>query len=338
MKKSAFTLVELLVVIAIIGMLVGLLLPAVQQAREAARNMQCSNNCKQFGIAAQNHLSTVRSFPSGGWKFRWTGVADQGLGMTQPGGWLYSCLPFIEQNALFQLGAGDSDDSNAVKTRLSTPLSIMNCPSRRTSKVYPHPSPYMPYARTGKEVTVDNCVKSDYAACTGTVNANSNGSNDYGGGHSGSLANVKHSDIEKKNAETSQSLTGVIYAYSQTSDGEVRDGFSNTYLIGEKHVNAYNYENGQDTSDNETGYDGHANDTCRGAFSGASNNLVYQDRAGLNRSLAFGSAHAGSCNMTFADASVQKISYSISFEVHYCLAHRSDGGYYNGNFVKLEYQ
>ncbi|MDO4628956.1 MAG: DUF1559 domain-containing protein [Planctomycetia bacterium] len=339
MKRSCgFTLVELLVVIAIIGMLVGLLLPAVQQAREAARNMQCSNNCKQFGIAAQNHLSTVRSFPSGGWQYRWTGVADQGLGMTQPGGWLYSCLPFIEQNALFQLGAGDSDDSNAVKTRITTPLSIMNCPSRRTSKTYPHTSGSSPYTKSGGSVTVDNCVKSDYAACTGTINPNGAGGNNDYGGHGGSIANIKLADIEKKNADASQSLTGIIYAYSKTSDGEVRDGFSNTYLIGEKYMNASNYETGNDGADNETAYAGHGNDTCRGAFDGASNNLVYQDRAGYQRHLAFGSTHAGAFNMAFADASVQKISYSISFEVHYCLANRSDGGYFNGNFVKLEYQ
>ena len=168
MKKTigakGFTLVELLVVIAIIGMLVGLLLPAVQQAREAARTMQCSNQLKQMGLAALNHESTNKAFPSCGWSCDWEGDPDFGFGPNQPGSWCYSLLPFLEQNALWQLGS-DGDKStggeikNANTTRLKTPISIFYCPSRRPPNLMNgHTAARNNNAFTG------GVAKSDYAA------------------------------------------------------------------------------------------------------------------------------------------------------------------------------
>src|SRR5262245_58450421 len=88
-KRQGFTLVELLVVIAIIGVLVALLLPAVQSARESARRSKCINNLKQIGLAVHNYENTFRTFPIGAYDCCY-------------GTWLLSILPYIEQGALYQ--------------------------------------------------------------------------------------------------------------------------------------------------------------------------------------------------------------------------------------------
>jgi prepilin-type N-terminal cleavage/methylation domain-containing protein len=102
--RRAFTLVELLVVIAIIGILVALLLPAVQAAREAARRMQCSNNLKQLGVAVHNHHDTYKKFPPASHSPEWASVLNNGQAFDRLS-YLTRLLPYVEQQALMdQIG------------------------------------------------------------------------------------------------------------------------------------------------------------------------------------------------------------------------------------------
>src|SRR3954453_2916900 len=96
-RVLGFTLVELLVVIAIIGILVALLLPAIQAAREAARRTQCKNHLKQIAVACLNYESSQKAFPAGGWGFRWMGDPDRGMGRGQPGGWIFQVCSYLEE-------------------------------------------------------------------------------------------------------------------------------------------------------------------------------------------------------------------------------------------------
>ena len=184
--RRAFTLVELLVVIAIIGILVALLLPAIQAAREAARRAQCKSQLRQIALACINHENTHKFFPYGGWSFGWMGDPDQGFGPQQPGGWIYAAAPYLEEQAVFNLGKGLGFD--AKKAELSKQMEVVVpvfiCPSRRSGLNQPARSPDGRYCDGGQETTLKNAnipttlAKTDYAINIGGARGGAGGAQD----------------------------------------------------------------------------------------------------------------------------------------------------------------
>ena len=129
--RAGITLVELLVVITIIGILIALPLPAVQAAREAARQLQCKNNIKQLALGCLNHEHVQGFLPTNGWTTFFEGDPDRGFSIHQPGGWVYNILPYIEQPAMHDLGAGQSFTTKMTTFTLreATPLAVLICPT-----------------------------------------------------------------------------------------------------------------------------------------------------------------------------------------------------------------
>ncbi len=314
-RQQGFTLVELLVVIAIIGILIGLLLPAVQSAREAARRLQCSNNLKQLGLAALSHHQASGFFPSGGWSWVFVGEPELGFGRSQPGGWTYSLLPYIEQQNLYDMGENTTGDgrTKAVTARIGMPVATFNCPTRRAAQAYPDKRVNCPYITRGNNaIFATEAAKTDYAANVGDTASLSI----YAGPKS----------VEEGETRTAADwpdlshLTGVCYSRSEISISRVRDGTSHTYLFAEKYLNPDDYATGNDAADNENMYVGYDNDHYRTTYV-----APHSDQAGVPDALAFGSAHSGGFNAVFCDGSVRSMSYSIDLDTHRCLGNRADG-------------
>ncbi|MCA9189800.1 MAG: DUF1559 domain-containing protein [Pirellulaceae bacterium] len=334
MKRRGFTLVELLVVIAIIGLLVALLLPAVNAAREAARRMQCQNNLKQLALAAINHESAHGFLPSSGWGWRWQGDprSGYGFGKTQPGGWGYNVLPFIEEQALHDIGSGMSNQAQfeqAFLAAVSTPVTVFNCPSRRAALAYP-------LVRNGdlannmRACRAPNCVvaRSDYQVNSGSWSAGEEGG-------PGSYDAAKTYRWQYENPVYEQN--GVSHQRSEVKLAQVEDGTSKTGLFGEKYLNPDYYVDGNDPADDQNIFLGHDRDV-NGYFANSSARAVVnpqnpatlnvlsprQDRPGVSLNFEFGSAHPAGFYLALCDGSVQMLTYDIDPIPYYNYGGRND--------------
>jgi type II secretory pathway pseudopilin PulG len=162
--------VELLVVIAIIGTLAGLLLPAVQAARESARITSCRNNVGQLAKAMLHHESSMGFFPSGGWGPKWLGVAARPSDAAQPAGWIYSVLPYIEETNTRNIIADTSTNGDAAYRKLAaTPLPGFACPSRRSARALPVTNGTGYRGDCSTTMTITTAARSDYAANSGSL-------------------------------------------------------------------------------------------------------------------------------------------------------------------------
>jgi prepilin-type N-terminal cleavage/methylation domain-containing protein len=263
-SERGFTLVELLVVIAIIGVLIGLLLPAVQMAREAARRSTCKNNLSQIGKAVLQHVEAQRCFPTGGWGWRWAGDPDRGFTKRQPGGWCYNILPYIEQTNLHEAGKGlpSAAKSAAGAQAAATAVAIFNCPSRRQPGrfTYSPPSPEnQPFLNISLNPSSDPnapvvIARSDYAICGGgrqrgvTIDGPPTLADGDGAAY---WTTSPAKDIIRES-------TGVSFLRSEILPAHISDGQSNTYLAGEKYLDPLYYQSGQSQGDDQgwnMGYD-----------------------------------------------------------------------------------
>lgn len=309
LRRTAFTLVELLVVIAIIGVLVALLLPAVQAARESARRMQCQNHLKQIGLAFHNHTDTHGHYPTGGWGWDYVGEPDGGFAEGQPGGWTYNILPYIEQKAAREIGLGKSGPllHAELEQLVNIPIKFYNCPSRRPAHTYP--VSVKPKNAPG----VTKGAKLDYAANVGDTPYNQ-----WRGG-----------PPEPKSVP-GVDWTGLLYDFSKVRQSEVTDGTSNTFMVGEKYLDPNNYTTGKDLADNENLYVGFDNDNCRSTHAD-----YYPPRKDsrtppapwtkANDLYMYGSAHPAGFNVVLCDGSVRVIQYDIDKDNFRRWGNKSDG-------------
>jgi prepilin-type N-terminal cleavage/methylation domain-containing protein/prepilin-type processing-associated H-X9-DG protein len=309
--NRGFTLVELLVVIAIIGILVGLLLPAVQAAREAARRMQCSNNVKQLALASHNYESAFKSFPAGGIVSYAPTVSvtpanhcTVGQDRTQAP-WTVLMLPFIEDNNLysrFNLNlrfTGSSNIPGDVPNRDLFPLNNrkFQCPSD------PNSGP-----------TVNN---SNYLGVQG------------GGPPTG----VGGPACSTQLGQRVFFQTGIFYVNSRVRMGDITDGTTNTFCIGEsRYMPTPNMRSDGFHAGWASAVKADNAFAVPSTFAGAVLQINAQKACGIGIadcfnfvSRLFGSNHTGGCHFGMCDGSVQFVSQNLDINIYRQLANRADG-------------
>jgi prepilin-type N-terminal cleavage/methylation domain-containing protein len=295
LSRTGFTLVELLVVIAIIAILMALLVPAVQRAREAGNRTICANNLKQIALAVANHYGTEGRFPTAGWGETVARTKNGGNvpanWKSQSWSWGYQILPYLEQSPLW---LNPSDQAVA-----STPVPTYFCPTRRP-----------PVALSGGSWQSAGYPRAmtDYGGNAGVSSTGGDNSGVYGDG----------------------TVDGVIVrAGHSVKIREITDGTSNTLLVGEKHMNDFFVTSQCGPDDNDGYVGGMQDDVVRwGAFPPAPDKVssVAYTTATLHPDIfQFGSAHSGGFFCAFCDGAVRFIRFDVDPVVFSGLSTRNGG-------------
>lgn len=357
LRRVAFTLVELLVVIAIIGILIALLLPAVQAAREAARRSQCSNNLKQFGLALHNYHDVYKMFPIGGasygiglggnrYNLEWDQTDSWGHPLSPGIGWQVRVLPFIEQKSLYE--------------RVSSTGDRLHRAYYFTDMVNPNDTNYdnndarlvqVPYARCPSDSSAgqdSNWAQANYTMSLGsqrTPSANSScqpymqvpgvhfeilgGANDVCGGCYGNVGHGNDTDhIPGHGGKRWVSGMGTRLGIN-VAIADVVDGTSNVIFVGEvlpmchDHGGGWWYFNGMGNVHASTSVPINDFTTCIN-----SRKITYpgcEAQSNWNLSWGFKSMHPGGAQFLLVDGSTRFISETINYATYQALGGRRDG-------------
>jgi prepilin-type N-terminal cleavage/methylation domain-containing protein/prepilin-type processing-associated H-X9-DG protein len=318
--RQAFTLVELLVVIAVIGILVSLLLPAVQNVREAARRTQCLNRLRQVGLATTMFHDAHEAFPPARLYPKKFAVAPMDKGSDQPS-WLVRILPYIEQQNFYDNWDLSASYINQADNIIARPLEIFLCPSRRSTNNASAPTevkevPVVAPCGCGGWVNIEvvGGATGDFAGNHGDLSPGSIGAaTDYYYGGNGTGVIISSQAREDSN--------GRLKWVDRLDFSSIADGSSNTALAGELHVNPENL--------NKIPFNGPIyNGEDLAAFTrvgGPGVPLLSRRQQPLSLILGFGSWHPGTCNFVFADGSTRAISNSIDTVSLGRMCNRFDG-------------